>query len=101
MVDRGRDSNPGDWDIGLVLIDSIETATSLFVAICSDRFVKSSEPARIRTWNLLIRSQTRYPLRHKALDVESGNAKVFIIGPPTTIQNETSTDSSYPLFIFN
>jgi len=40
-------------------------------------------------------------LRHKALDVESGNAKVFIIGPPTTIQNETSTDSSYPLFIFN
>ena len=22
--------------------------------------------ARIRTWNLLIRSQTRYPLRHKA-----------------------------------
>ena len=25
--------------------------------------------ARIRTWNLLIRSQTRYPLRHKALTV--------------------------------
>lgn len=24
-------------------------------------------PARIRTWSLLIRSQTRYPLRHKAL----------------------------------
>ena len=62
---------------------------------------KKVDLARIRTWNLLIRSQTRYPLRHKALDVESGNAKVFIIGPPTTIQNETSTDSSYPLFIFN
>ena len=27
---------------------------------------KSSEPARIRTWNLLIRSQTRYPLRHRS-----------------------------------
>jgi hypothetical protein len=25
---------------------------------------KSSDPTRIRTWNLLIRSQTRYPLRH-------------------------------------
>ena len=63
--------------------------------------MQKDDLARIRTWNLLIRSQTRYPLRHKALDVESGNAKVFIIGPPTTIQNETSTDSSYPLFIFN
>ena len=28
---------------------------------------KNSDPARIRTWNLLIRSQTRYPLRHRAL----------------------------------
>ena len=27
---------------------------------------KRSDPARIRTWNLLIRSQTRYPLRHRA-----------------------------------
>ena len=26
--------------------------------------IKSNEPARSRTWNLLIRSQTRYPLRH-------------------------------------
>lgn len=25
-----------------------------------------AEPARIRTWNLLIRSQTRYPLRHRS-----------------------------------
>ena len=24
-----------------------------------------SDPARSRTWNLLIRSQTRYPLRHR------------------------------------
>ena len=28
---------------------------------------KTFELARIRTWNLLIRSQTRYPLRHKPL----------------------------------
>ena len=27
--------------------------------------IKNLELARIRTWNLLIRSQTRYPLRHK------------------------------------
>ena len=27
---------------------------------------KNLDPARIRTWNLLIRSQTRYPLRHRA-----------------------------------
>ena len=26
--------------------------------------LKKFELARIRTWNLLIRSQTRYPLRH-------------------------------------
>ena len=30
---------------------------------------KISDLARIRTWNLLIRSQTRYPLRHKASHV--------------------------------
>ena len=35
--------------------------------------------ARIRTWNLLIRSQTRYPLRHKALHDETGDAKVFVM----------------------
>ena len=28
---------------------------------------KFFDRARIRTWNLLIRSQTRYPLRHAAL----------------------------------
>ena len=28
--------------------------------------LKRIEPARIRTWNLLIRSQTRYPLRHRS-----------------------------------
>jgi hypothetical protein len=28
---------------------------------------KIFEPARTRTWNLLIRSQTRYPLRHRPL----------------------------------
>ena len=27
--------------------------------------MKKLDLARIRTWNLLIRSQTRYPLRHK------------------------------------
>ena len=32
---------------------------------------KKYELARIRTWNLLIRSQTRYPLRHKPR-VENG-----------------------------
>ena len=31
------------------------------------RIKPSFELARIRTWNLLIRSQTRYPLRHKPL----------------------------------
>ena len=30
---------------------------------------KSIERARIRTWNLLIRSQTRYPLRHTPLHI--------------------------------
>ena len=35
-------------------------------------FVKSLELARIRTWNLLIRSQTRYPLRHKSRWVYNG-----------------------------
>jgi hypothetical protein len=30
-------------------------------------FTKKIDLARSRTWNLLIRSQTRYPLRHKTL----------------------------------
>ncbi|CAD6226510.1 GSCOCG00005861001-RA-CDS, partial [Cotesia congregata] len=28
---------------------------------------ENTDPARIRTWNLLIRSQTRYPLRHRTI----------------------------------
>ena len=28
--------------------------------------IKKNDPARIRTWNLLIRSQTPYPLGHRA-----------------------------------
>ena len=32
---------------------------------------KSCDLARIRTWNLLIRSQTRYPLRHKTMGFQS------------------------------
>ena len=32
---------------------------------CNDGQKEGNEPARIRTWNLLIRSQTRYPLRHR------------------------------------
>ena len=36
------------------------------VRLCTDkRKLGIIELARIRTWNLLIRSQTRYPLRHK------------------------------------
>ena len=30
------------------------------------RHCKNGDPARIRTWNLLIRSQTPYPLGHEA-----------------------------------
>ena len=33
---------------------------------------KYHDLARIRTWNLLIRSQTRYPLRHKAFPTFTG-----------------------------
>ena len=48
---------------------------TLFIAastkpIIGDKWKKQKiDLARIRTWNLLIRSQTRYPLRHKALHV--------------------------------
>ena len=40
---------------------------------------KKFDLARIRTWNLLIRSQTRYPLRHKALACLSRLLKIFSI----------------------
>ncbi|GFY68783.1 hypothetical protein TNIN_21201 [Trichonephila inaurata madagascariensis] len=33
---------------------------------------RNIEPARIRTWNLLIRSQVRYPLRHCPSDTFQG-----------------------------
>ena len=46
------------------LVDVIQ-----FISLCAN---KSSEPARIRTWNLLIRSQTRYPLRHRSYIVTIG-----------------------------
>ena len=35
------------------------------------------DPARIRTWNLLIRSQTRYPLRHWAMFLLSNLATMY------------------------
>ena len=37
-----------------------------WLCIYGPYYRKISEPARIRTWNLLIRSQTRYPLRHRS-----------------------------------
>ena len=40
------------------------TSTSLRTTSCYSQN-RAFELARIRTWNLLIRSQTRYPLRHK------------------------------------
>ena len=59
--------------IQLEMYSTIKPPT--FLAITSDLGVlkqnwhwplKRIEPARIRTWNLLIRSQTRYPLRHRS-----------------------------------
>ena len=34
--------------------------------------IKKTDPARIRTWNLLIRSQTPYPLGHRAFGMIRG-----------------------------
>ena len=39
---------------------------------------KRIELARIRSWNLLIRSQTRYPLRHKPAVIIHGLNNVYI-----------------------
>jgi hypothetical protein len=38
---------------------------------------KVIDPGRIRTCNLLIRSQTRYPLRHRTLVSKEGKAMVY------------------------
>merc|ERR1711895_102313 len=52
---------------------SIPTLATIFFFLSnSGKRIKNHQKldlARIRTWNLLIRSQTRYPLRHKALTV--------------------------------
>ena len=51
---------------------------------------KYHDLARIRTWTLLIRSQTRYPLRHKARSREQnlGVECFFSSGlPHTNIKN--------------
>ena len=37
------------------------------------------EPARIRTWNLLIRSQTRYPLRHRSCELVVGSTLITLV----------------------
>ena len=42
-------------------IDICEMAPAGMCSLCRQKF----ELARIRTWNLLLRRQTRYPLRHK------------------------------------
>ena len=47
-----------------ILITSSKTRIHVLDAIIT--LFKRYELARSRTWNLLIRSQTRYPLRHKA-----------------------------------
>ena len=39
---------------------------------------KKSDPARIRTWNPLIRSQMPYPLGHRALRMVVAYIKLFV-----------------------
>ena len=39
---------------------------------------KKSDPARIRTWNPLIRSQMPYPLGHRALRLCNSFIKLFV-----------------------
>jgi hypothetical protein len=53
-----NDSLPEDAEVHFVPVS---------VKNLQKRSKKSRDPARIRTWNLLIRSQTRYPLRHRTL----------------------------------
>ena len=48
---------------GVKLFSHLVVAKRNIIVQCDS---KISEPARIRTWNLLIRSQTRYPLRHRS-----------------------------------
>ena len=61
--------------MGHFTVDSLKQANTVIVdksvineiiSITNEYLQKLCELARIRTWNLLIRSQTRYPLRHKA-----------------------------------
>ena len=61
--------------MGHFTVDSLNQANTVIVgtsviieiiSITNEYLQKVCELARIRTWNLLIRSQTRYPLRHKA-----------------------------------
>ena len=42
-----------------------------------ENFKKDFEHGRIRTCNLLIRSQTRYPLRHAPILAEMGNCTLY------------------------
>ena len=50
---------------------------------------KKSDPARIRTWNPLIRSQMPYPLGHRALLERGGKSMCvheFTVGAYTPLQ---------------
>ena len=60
--------------MGHFTVDSLKQANTVIVvtavineiiSITNEYLQKVCELARIRTWNLLIRSQTRYPLRHE------------------------------------
>ena len=56
---------------------------------------KKSELARIRTWNLLIRSQTRYPLRHwTGMTSEVGPVALGLVRPTLCSGGRKNKDNS-------
>ena len=61
--------------------------------------MQKSDLARIRTWNLLIRSQTRYPLRHKAL-IQEMNEKMVLILEIFPLGQEKKAQTGFEPVIF-
>ena len=71
------------WNCGCVLTvvwkSPVTTWTHAQIYACTLKEGKKNDPARIRTWNPLIRSQMPYPLGHRATQKPHLNYCVFIL----------------------
>ena len=66
-------------------MDGLSMLFDCVMLLAAKKMTSRVELARTRTWNLLIRSQTRYPLRHKPLAYRSSIPYTMHTNPACTL----------------